>query len=134
MSIQITRINHITYNAPSGSEAKVKKFFGDVLGLQEVPIPKALEGIYEITWFKLGDQTLHIEYIKNFKVHEKDTSGALLPGFHMALEVKDLDGFRKELKAKGANTKDGPVIPDRKRFFVIDPFDNYIELIEMIKK
>ena len=134
MPIEITRLNHITYNAPSGEEAKVKKFYGEMLGLQEIPIPKALEGIYEITWYKMMDYIFHIEYIKNYSKPKRDTNGAILPGYHMALEVKNIKAFKQDLIKKGAEIKEAVVIPDRERFYVVDPFDNYIEIIEFHKK
>lgn len=134
MSIHITRLNHVTYNAPSGSQDKVKWFYGEVLGLEEIPIPKALENIYEITWFKMQDYIFHIEYIKNFRPPLRDTSGAILPGYHMALEVKNLEALKKDMQAKGATIEEAVVIPDRKRFYAVDPFGNFLELIEFIKK
>ena len=134
MPIKITRLNHLTYNAPSGEQKKIKWFYGEVLGLEEIPIPKALEHIYEITWFKIADFIFHIEYIKNFSKPNRDTSGAILPGYHMALEVKDIKELKQQIIAKGAEIKEAVVIPDRERFYVVDPFDNYIEIIEFHKK
>jgi hypothetical protein len=38
---------------------------------------------------------------------------------------------RAWLESRGAEIREAVVIPDRDRFYVLDPFGNYFELIEM---
>jgi catechol 2,3-dioxygenase-like lactoylglutathione lyase family enzyme len=49
---------------------------------------------------------------------------------HVALEVHDLGGIRKYLDEKGATIREVVPMPDRDRFYLIDPFGNYFEFIE----
>ncbi len=50
---------------------------------------------------------------------------------HVAVEVKDLHAVRAYLEEKGVEIREAVVIPDRERFYVLDPFGNYFEFIEM---
>ena len=50
---------------------------------------------------------------------------------HIALEVKDLGAVRAYLEANGVEIREAVAIPDRQRFYVLDPFGNYFEFIEM---
>lgn len=134
MPFEVTRLNHITVNAPSGAQDKVQWFYGHVLGLKEIPIPKALEGVYEITWFQMCDFILHIEYTKTFVKPHRDERGVIMPGNHFAVEVKNIKELRKELESKHVVIKESVPIADRERFYLVDPFDNYIEIIEFYKK
>jgi hypothetical protein len=42
-----------------------------------------------------------------------------------------LDAARAYLEENGAEIREAVVIPDRKRFYVLDLFGNYFEFIEM---
>jgi extradiol dioxygenase family protein len=48
----------------------------------------------------------------------------------MALEVHDLHKIRQYLEAKGATIREAVVMPDRNRFYLLDPFGNYFEFME----
>jgi catechol 2,3-dioxygenase-like lactoylglutathione lyase family enzyme len=52
MTIAHRRINHVTLAVPAGEHAKVREFYGQVLGLEEVRRPEALGPFSEsaITW------------------------------------------------------------------------------------
>jgi catechol 2,3-dioxygenase-like lactoylglutathione lyase family enzyme len=131
MGIEFRRLNHITVNAPSGEQEKVHWFYGTVLGLKEVPRPGNLDEIYEIMWFQLLDFLLHIEFAKEFVrpsiAYEK---GAILPGRHIALEVKNIKNVRQKLNEASITIHEAVTIADRDRFYAVDPFGNFLELIE----
>ncbi len=133
MPLEIKRLHHLTINAPSGEEEKVRYFYGKLLGLKEMPIPKKLTDIYEIIWFYLHDFILHIEFTKNFIKPVREESGPIMPGNHFSLEIVNLKKFRKEIESKGAVIKEAESLPDRERFYLVDPFENYIEIIEFFK-
>lgn len=135
MSLQIRRLNHVTLNAPAGEEAKVRHFFGEILGLKEVELPPALTELYEIVWFELGEHLLHIEFTHHYQVpvSVEEKPGIFMPGRHFAIEVKDIAGVRKNLTDHGITIDEAVTIDDRDRFYIPDPFGNIIELIEFHK-
>ena len=123
MTIAYRRINHVTLAVPAGEHAKVREFYGQVLGLQEVRRPEALGAIYDIIWYELLDILLHIDFTPPWTKPAENR--------HIAVEVKDLDIVRAYLKENGVEIREAVPIPDRKRFYVLDPFGNYFEFIEM---
>jgi catechol 2,3-dioxygenase-like lactoylglutathione lyase family enzyme len=123
MSIAFRRLNHVTIAVPAGEHEKVRAFYGGVMGFKEVVRPDALGGVYDLIWFECLDFLLHIDFTPPwFKPAENR---------HVALEVKDIQGVRAYLNGKGAEIREAVVIPDRERFYVLDPFGNYFELLEM---
>jgi catechol 2,3-dioxygenase-like lactoylglutathione lyase family enzyme len=58
MTIEYRRINHVTLAVPAGQHAKVREFYGGVLGLREVKRPEALGVVYDIIWYELLDMLL----------------------------------------------------------------------------
>jgi catechol 2,3-dioxygenase-like lactoylglutathione lyase family enzyme len=123
MKIEYRRVNHVTVAVPAGEHEKVKAFYGGMLGLQEVTPPGAVDGAYDILWFQWLDVLLHIDFTPPwFRPAENR---------HLALEVKDIAAVRDYLEKRGAEIREAVVIPDRVRFYVLDPFGNYFEFIEM---
>jgi len=134
MSLQIRRLNHVTINAPTGEEVKVRHFFGELLGLKEVELPAVLTSLYEIVWYELGEHLLHIEFTHHYQHPDSPPeNGVFMPGRHFALEVVDIASLRKDLTAKGVIIHEAVTIADRDRFYIEDPFGNIIELIEFHK-
>ena len=50
---------------------------------------------------------------------------------HLAIEVREIRAVRDYLGKHGTEIREAVVIPDRERFYVLDPFGNYFEFIEM---
>jgi catechol 2,3-dioxygenase-like lactoylglutathione lyase family enzyme len=50
---------------------------------------------------------------------------------HVAVEVRNIRAVRDYFEKQGAEIREAVVIADRERFYVLDPFGNYFELIEM---
>lgn len=123
MAIQFTRINHITINVPAGEHEKVREFYGKILGLKEVKRAEGLDEVYDLIWYELVDCLLHIDFTPPFFKPSESR--------HPGLEVKNIAAVKKELESKGAKIREAVPIPDRDRFYVIDPFGNYIEIIEL---
>jgi catechol 2,3-dioxygenase-like lactoylglutathione lyase family enzyme len=123
MTIEYRRLNHVTIAVPAGEHEKVRAFYGGVLGLEEVHRPDALASVYDLIWFQCLDFLIHIDFTPPwFRTTENR---------HVALEVKNLAAVRAYLESKKAEIREAVVIPDRDRFYVLDPFGNYFELIEM---
>ena len=51
MSTFLTGIDHIQIAAPKGSEDKARAFYGEILGMEEIPKPENLQGRGGC-WFK----------------------------------------------------------------------------------
>jgi len=97
-------------------------FYRDVLGLTEIEIPATFKPAgLKVRWFRLGAQQIHL------------LQGAENPPgtqHHMALQVDDAQAARAWMKAKGFSIEETILIPGADRFFVHDPDDNLIEIIE----
>lgn len=112
------RLQHVSIPRPPGSESQTRAFYGDLLGLPEIPAPNSLDAA-EVLWFKLsGDAELHC-----FREEPVDDAS----NRHLCLVVDDLPGLRQKLLVAGHDPYDVEVIPGRPRFFCRDPFGNILE-------
>ena len=120
------RIQHVSIARPDrpGGRDEAKHFWGDIMGLPEVPVPGSLAP--ELIWFNIGDDELHVLVEK-----DRPTPG----GQHLCLEVPteaDLHALRARLDAAGIKTDDSTPIKGRPRFFTSDPFGNRVELTTIV--
>lgn len=116
------RLQHVSVPAPVGSHPTTRAFYGDLLGLPEKPVPSSLPAD-GLVWYAVGDDEIHV-----FS-HETDERHAVA---HVCLEVDDLDGLLARLDERGHPVeRDHPVIHNRPRGFVRDPYGNLIELTEV---
>ncbi|MBN8191366.1 glyoxalase [Bacillus sp. NTK074B] len=122
MSIVFKGIDHIQIAAPKDCEEKARMFYGNVLGLEEIPKPENLRGRGGC-WFQLGPQEIHIGVQKDFVPASKA---------HPGLLVDDLDTLKENLKKNEIEIKEDTPIKGRNRIFVSDPFGNRIEFLEFI--
>ena len=123
MKVNVKRINHVTIAVPAGKHAEVRAFYGGVLGLEEIPRPEALNAVYDLMWFRLLDILLHLDFSPPWVQPSENR--------HLALEIEDLPALRRSLESKGATIREAVKMPDRERFYLLDPFGNYFELMEM---
>jgi len=120
--ISFRRLNHVTVAVPAGEEDKVRAFYGGVLGLKELPQNHALQSHYTLIWYELLDIQLHLDFSPPWVAPAENR--------HVALEVRDLGRVRGYLESKGATIREAVRMPDRDRFYLLDPFGNYFEFIE----
>jgi len=113
-------LSHINITMPKGSEDIARAFYGELLGLREIPKPEALR-VRGGVWFDAGGLDVHVS------VEEARNGADALR--HFGLECADVDGVRARLQAAGVGTENGRPAPWR-RFFVRDPFGNRIEIHE----
>jgi catechol 2,3-dioxygenase-like lactoylglutathione lyase family enzyme len=123
MNLNAKRLNHITVAAPAGEHDKVREFYGGILGLEEIPRPDSLNAIYDLIWFRFLDILLHIDFTPPWFVPAENR--------HIALEIEDLPAVRRYLESKRTTIREAVPMPDRDRFYLLDPFGNYFELMEM---
>jgi catechol 2,3-dioxygenase-like lactoylglutathione lyase family enzyme len=114
------RLQHIAIARPPGSDAAARAFYGDVLGLPEIPSPANLATL-DLIWYQLAaDTELHIMV--------EEPMGQDHSGRHFCLAVDDLMEARARLEAAGISAVSDLPIPGRPRFFIRDPFGNLIEI------
>lgn len=113
------RIQHVSIPRPPGSDAETRRFYGGILGLEEIAPPKALYAL-DLIWFRLGETELHL--------FAEEPSGQDHSGRHLCICLDDLQVIQDRLEAAGVAVVGTIPIPGRPRFFVRDPFGNLIEL------
>lgn len=120
MAFQIQGIDHVQVAAPVGCEEQAREFYGNKIGLEEIPKPEELRKRGGC-WFRCGKQEIHIGVEQDFSPAKKA---------HPAFHVQHIVGFKQELIKKGVQVIDDHARPDVIRFYVFDPFGNRIEFME----
>jgi len=111
------RIDHIQLAMPKGQESAARRFYGELLALEELAKPEALRSNGGC-WFRSGDLELHLGVDADFRPQRKAH-----PGF----VVDDLPALAERLRASGANVEWDDRIVGVRRFFTHDPFGNRLE-------
>ena len=91
---------------------------------EEIPRPAALNAVYDLMWFRFLDILLHLDFTPPWVQPPAENR-------HLAFEVEDLPAVRRYLENNGATIREAVPMSDRERFYLLDPFGNYFELIEM---
>jgi len=112
-------IDHVQLAAPVGCEDAARRFFGELLGLEELEKPESLRSRGGV-WFRVGAQQLHVGVDADFSPARKA---------HPAFTVSDYDELRDRLRAAGVEVTDDGSIPGIRRCYVADPWGNRIELV-----
>lgn len=114
-------LDHVQIAAPRGCEPEARRFFGDLLGLAEIPKPEPLRGRGGV-WFALGERELHVGVESPFAPARKAH-----PAIRYALA--ELRVLRGGLAAASVPITAAPALPGVERFYAEDPFGNRIELL-----
>ena len=119
----VQRVQHASVPMPPDGHDAARRFYGGVLGLEEVPPPASLGR--GVVWFRAGGG--------GHEVHcfSEERLGPNSPGQHFCLEVDDLAAFRQRLSGQGVGIEEATEIPNRPRCFIHDPFGNRIELTQI---
>ncbi len=112
-------IDHVQLAAPPGCEAEARRFFGELLGLEEVEKPESLRARGGV-WFRIGAQQLHVGVEQEFAPARKA---------HPAFAVPRYDELVAQLRSAGVEVVPDDAIPGRRRCYVADPWQNRIELV-----
>jgi catechol 2,3-dioxygenase-like lactoylglutathione lyase family enzyme len=119
--VAVLGIDHVQLAIPAGGETLARRFYGELLGLIEIPKPPNLAARGG-AWFRCGPLQLHLGVESDFRAAKKA---------HPALQVSDLAGLLKTLAAAGCEVKyDSEPVQGVERAFTSDPFGNRIELVE----
>jgi catechol 2,3-dioxygenase-like lactoylglutathione lyase family enzyme len=115
-------LDHVQLAAPPGCEAEARRFFGDLLGLEELEKPEALRPRGG-AWFALaGGGELHVGVEEPFAAARKAH-----PAFRLSAE--DLETLAARLEAAGSPVEWDDVLPGVRRFYTADPWGNRLELL-----
>jgi len=115
----ILALDHMQLAMPRGAEEQARAFYGDVLGLEELPKPPALAARGGV-WFRCGEQEIHLGVEEDFHPQRKG---------HPGLLVRDPAATRVRLEAAGAPIVPDDLLPGYERFYTSDPFGNRIECL-----
>lgn len=119
-SLTITQIDHVSVIITNLERSR--RFYGGVLGLKEIAKPRTFN--FQVLWFDLGNQQLHL-----LLKPQADTISAR----HFALRVQDVEAARRYFNERGVAVEETTPIPKCDRFFIADPDQNRIEIIQWIE-
>ena len=117
--IPFSSIDHVQLAAPAGSEDAARRFYSELLGMQEIPKPALLARRGGV-WFASAEVQIHIGIEEDFRPARKA---------HPALRCRDYDELIQRLRSNGVEVQEVDDIPGVRRAHVHDPFGNRIELI-----
>jgi catechol 2,3-dioxygenase-like lactoylglutathione lyase family enzyme len=118
--VSVLGIDHVQVAAPRGCEAEARAFYGDLLGLEELPKPEPLR-VRGGCWFRAGGQELHVGVEEPFAPARKA---------HPGLVVSGLDRLAGRLAGAGITVAWDDTVPGLRRFHTADPFGNRLEFRE----
>ncbi|HEU5477487.1 MAG TPA: hypothetical protein VFU64_06635 [Gaiellaceae bacterium] len=108
--------------APPGCEPEARRFFGELLRLEEVEKPEPLRSRGGV-WFALGGgRQLHVGVEERFAPARKAH-----PAFR--LQAAELDELARRLEAAGERVEWDDSLPSVRRFYTADPWGNRLELL-----
>jgi catechol 2,3-dioxygenase-like lactoylglutathione lyase family enzyme len=120
-SPRIVGLDHVQVAAPPGCEEAAREFYGELLGLAEVPKPEPLHARGGV-WFALGTNGLHVGVEEDFRPSRKAHPALLVPG-------PQLDTLARELTDAGHEVDWDDSIPGTRRFYAADPWSNRVEFV-----
>jgi catechol 2,3-dioxygenase-like lactoylglutathione lyase family enzyme len=115
-------LDHVQIAAPPGCEADARRFYGELLGLTEVPKPMPLAASGGV-WFACGAQELHVGVIQDFVPTARSHPALRLVSTHA------LDELAGRLRRAGASVEPDERLPGHRRFYTYDPWGNRLEFL-----
>ena len=113
-------IDHVQIAIPVGGEAQARPFYGDLLGLTEVPKPAEMAKRGGC-WFEAAGVKVHLGVEQDFRATVKA---------HVAFVVDDVADIASRATAAGYETKANDEIDGVERVFIFDPFGNRLEFLK----
>jgi catechol 2,3-dioxygenase-like lactoylglutathione lyase family enzyme len=121
MAVGVRALDHVQVTVSPEADLTARKFYGEVLGLREVPKPgRERKGG---AWYEHGGVGLHLSV-------ERGADGASSKR-HVCFVVTSLEEAERALRAAGvAVIPDEDPVPGWRRFYVRDPGGNRVEIAE----
>jgi catechol 2,3-dioxygenase-like lactoylglutathione lyase family enzyme len=115
--------HHVNVTVARSLEAEAKRFYGDVMGLKEVPKPETSRGRGG-AWYQLGDVQLHLSV-------EEPLGENCISKRHVCYTVSDLAEAEERFRRAGVEiVPDDLPTPGWSRFYVRDPGGNRLEIAQ----
>ncbi|MET8008882.1 VOC family protein [Streptomyces sp. NPDC005271] len=115
----ITALDHVQLAAPPGTEPALRAYYGEALGMTEIPKPASLAANGGL-WFRSGPVQLHLGIEKGFRPSAKA---------HPGIRVTAIDAFATRLAEHGARVIWDEQLPGHRRFYSEDPAGNRLEFL-----
>lgn len=120
----ILGLHHVQINVPGARATEARRFFEELLGLEEIPRPASLaEAGRSGVWYRCGENEFHVFFAPDGDFQEDRSSR------HPAFLVDDLGALRQRLDASGVELEAAIPIVGRERFFCRDPFGHRLEFL-----
>ena len=117
----VTSLHHVNVTVPPELEAATKHFYGEVLGLKQVPKPATAR--QSGAWYQIGENQLHLSV--------EDEERGPLSSRHVCFHVSDLAAAEQKFRDAGVETvADARPIAGTLRFYVRDPGGNQLEIVQ----
>lgn len=113
------RLHHVQLAIPPGAEDLCRRFYGNLLGMEEIPKPPGLAARGGL-WMRSGGVEIHLGVEENFRPARKA---------HPAILVTDLDDLALTLARAGHEPLWDDAIPAVRRFYIEDPLGNRLEFM-----
>ncbi|MCC5949830.1 MAG: VOC family protein [Nitriliruptoraceae bacterium] len=113
-------LHHVQLAIPPGGEDRARGFYGEVLGLEEIPKPPSLAARGG-AWFRGGELEIHLGTEEPFTPAAKAHPGIL---------TDDLDALQARLVDAGHTVRPDTRFPGFRRFYVDDCFGNRLEFLQ----
>ncbi|GER86833.1 hypothetical protein KDW_09950 [Dictyobacter vulcani] len=123
--IRLPRLQHVSLSIQDGSQEQIRAFYGGLLGFREKAVP-AILAPKGLLWFDAGDGEMELHFIPDTHLQGAEESR------HFCLEVDNLDLYRQKLEQAGYPIIEADPLPNRPRFFTLDPSGNHVELTTII--
>jgi catechol 2,3-dioxygenase-like lactoylglutathione lyase family enzyme len=120
------RLHHAYHTVPADGAGALRHFYGDLLGLKEIPKASILSEL-PLIWFEVGETHLHFCLDSSWERGHVD--------HHIALYVEAPESIVARLRGEGLEVHEKPSFTDYgyARCYVYDPFGRQVELISPLE-
>ncbi len=115
--MSVVGLHHVQIACPADSEDALRSFYGELVGLPEIPKPSALAARGGV-WFRVGQHELHCGVEEAFVPARKA---------HPAIAVTDVVALGATLATAGCALTWDANVPGVRRFHTSDPVGNRVE-------
>jgi catechol 2,3-dioxygenase-like lactoylglutathione lyase family enzyme len=112
-------VHHIALTIPPGTQAQVRAFYGDILGMTEVPSTREEGGCH----FRSGDMEFDFDVELGSRIPRQAHPGTLVP---------DIDALAARLAGQGITIEWDDKFPGYRRFYARDPLGNRLQFLQQL--